>query len=166
MIVRLTPTERQPTMTHSMNMRLTTKKALATITAAGLLTLGGTSMAFAADGSAGTTGGDGAAATARARHPEVVRAAIKAAFLAAADTLGMTPEELKDAVKTGPQSIAGVAGDKAGAVTAAVASALNQKLDEAAANGTFPAERIEKARERIPQAAERFVNRVPGARAG
>jgi hypothetical protein len=163
MFVRRSPTERQPTMT--MNVKSTTKKVLATVTAAGVLTLGGASVAYAADGSAGTTGGGGAAATARAQHPEAVRAAIKAAFLAAADTLGMTPKELRDAVKTGPQSIAGVAGGQTGAVIDSVTAALNSTLDEAVANGRFPAERAEEVRARIPQVAERFVNRVPGTRA-
>ena len=154
--------ERRPTMTT--NVKSMTKKALATVTAAGILTLGGASVAYAADGSVGTAGG--AAATARAQHPEAIRAALKTAFTAAADTLGMTPQELKDAVKTGPQSVASVAGDKAGAVVDAVTAALNQKLDEAVANGNFPAERADKAHGRIPQIAERFVNRVPGTRAG
>jgi hypothetical protein len=147
----------------TMNVKSTTKKVLATVTAAGILTLGGASVAYAADGSAGTTAGGGAAATARAKHPGAFRAARKAAFTAAADTLGMTPQQLRDAVKSGPQSIASVAGDKTGAVVDAVTAALNQKLDEAVANGNFPAERADKARARIPQIAERFVNRVPGS---
>jgi len=42
-------------------------------------------------------------------------------------------------------------------------SALGAKLDEAVANGTITAERADKARERLPELADRFVNRVPGA---
>ncbi|MFA5885108.1 MAG: hypothetical protein WDA60_14750 [Acidimicrobiia bacterium] len=145
------------------SVKSTTKKVLATVTAAGVLTLGGASVAYAADGSAGA---GGAAATARAGRPHAFRAALKTAFTAAADTLGMTPQELRDAVKTGPQSIASVAGDQTGAVVDAVTAALNQKLDEAVANGTVSAERADTARERIPQAVERFVNRVPGSHAG
>ena len=147
------------------NVKSTTKKVLATVTAAGVLTLGGASVAYAADGSAGTTGtaGGGAVATARAQHPGAFREALKTAFTAAADTLGMTPRELRDALRSGPQSIATVAGDQTGAVVDAVTAALNQKLDEAVANGSFPAERADKAHARIPQIAERFVNRVPGS---
>jgi len=148
----------------TMNVKSTTKKVLATVTAAGILTLGGASVAYAADGSAGTTGG-GATATAGAKHPGAFREARKAAFTAAADALGMTPKQLREAMKSGPQSIAGVAGDKTGAVVDAVTSALNQKLDEAVANGTIPSARADKVRTRIPTAVQRFVNRVPGSHA-
>jgi len=148
-----------------MTISSTTKKVLATVTAAGVLTLGGASAASAADGSAGSSSG-GPAATARANRPHVRAVAIKTAFTAAADTLGMTPQQLRDAVRTGPQSIASVAGDQTGAVTDAIVSALGAKLDEAVANGTITAERADKARERLPELADRFVNRVPGSHGG
>ena len=148
-----------------MTISSTTKKVLATVTAAGVLTLGGASAAYAADGSAGSSS-SGPAATARANRPHVRAVAIKTAFTAAADTLGMTPQQLRDAVRTGPQSIASVAGDQTGAVTDAIVSALGAKLDEAVANGTITAERADKARERLPELADRFVNRVPGSHGG
>jgi len=136
------------------------KKVLASVAAAGVLVVGGASMAGAADA---PTGADAPAAT--ARHPHVKLGAARTAFAAAAETLGMTPQELREAVRSGPQSIASVAGDQTGAVTDAIVSALGAKLDEAVANGTISAERADAVRERLPAMAERFVNRVPGSRA-
>ena len=139
----------------------TVKKLLVAVTATGVLAVGGASVAHAADAGAGTD----APAAATARHPHVRLGAARAAFAAAAETLGMTPQELRDAVRSGPQSIASVAGDQAGAVTDAIVSALGARLDEAVANGTISAERADAVRARLPQMAERFVHRVPGSRA-
>src|SRR5690606_29926011 len=113
------PRRREPPM----SVKSTTSKVLATVTAAGLLTLGGGAAAFAADaGPGGGTGGAKAASMAR-EHPGAFRNAVKTAFTAAADTLGMTPQELRAAVLDGPQSVATVAGDRAGEVQSAVEAA-------------------------------------------
>jgi hypothetical protein len=144
-------------------MRLTSNitKALATLTVAGVLAAGGASAAFALDGGDGSTTG-GAAAT--AEHPRARGVALRAAFGAAADALGMSTDELEVAVKDGPQSIASVAGDRTPEVVAAIDAALGARLDEAVANGAVSAARADRIRARIPTAAERFVNRVPGPR--
>lgn len=140
-----------------------TKKLLAGITTVGVLTLGGGTAAFAADTG---TGSGTPTATAGRQHRGVLRVALRTAFDAAASTLNMTPQELRDAVKSGPQSIASVAGDQTDAVKSAIVTALSDKIDEAAANGNFPADRVDSAKARLPQLAERFVNRVPGQHQG
>ena len=66
-----------------MNLRSTTTKALAAVTAAGVLTLGGGAVAFAAEGGAGErAGGSG---TIVRQHPGVLRNAVKVSFTAAAE---------------------------------------------------------------------------------
>ena len=147
-----------------MNLRSTTTKALAAVTAAGVLTLGGGAVAFAAEGGAGErAAGSG---TVVRQHPGVLRNAVKVSFTAAAESLGMTTEELRAAVLDGPQSVASVAGDRAGEVTAAVEAALSARIDQAEADGSITAEQAAKVRERVPTAAERFMNRVPQPRTG
>lgn len=147
-----------------MNLKSSTTKALAALTAAGILTLGGASAAFAADGGTGTNGARGGAIV--RQHPGAVRNAARAAFAAAAQTLGMTNQELRAAVLDGPQSVAAVAGDQAPEVQAAVEAALNGLIDQAQADGSITAEQAAKLHDRVPTAAERFMNRVPGSRPG
>ena len=146
-----------------MSVKSTTSRVLATVTAAGLLTLGGGAAAFAADSGTAGTGGGKAASVAR-EHPGALRNAVKTAFTAAADTLGMTPQELRAAVLDGPQSVAAVAGDRAGEVQSAVEAALTGLVDQAEADGTITAEQAAKLRDRVPAAAERLMNRVPQGR--
>ncbi|GMU79411.1 MAG: hypothetical protein AMXMBFR46_22030 [Acidimicrobiia bacterium] len=137
------------------------RKALVALTAAGALTLGGAGAAFAAD--APPTGPNGMPPAAGHEGPGGVRLrAAHISFQAAAEALGMSPEELRAQVKDGPQSIAQVAGDQTGAVVEAIVAALTARVHEAVANGTVPAERAEKVVQRLPEMADRFVNRVPG----
>jgi len=147
-----------------MNLRTSTTKALAAVTAAGILTLGGGAVAFAAEGATGERA-DRAGTMAR-RHPSALRNAVKVAFTAAAESLGLTTEELRAAVLDGPQSVASVAGDRAGEVTAAVEAALTARIDQAEADESITAEQAAKLRDRVPTAAERFMNRVPQPRTG
>lgn len=143
-----------------MHWRRTSTRLLATVTAAGVLAFGGATAVSAAEGEPG-------AATATAERPHrraVVRAALRTAVGAAAEALGLTPEELRAQVLDGPQSIASVAGDRTGEVIDAVVAAWSARIDEAVAAGTLRPERAEQAKARLPEAAERFVNRVPGQR--
>ena len=146
-----------------MNAKSKTMKVLATLTAAGALTVGGATAAMAADGS--PVAGSGGTATAEARHSRALGHGVRTAFAAAASTLGLTPEELKAKVMDGPQSIASVAGDQTDAVKAAMVAAVSAEIDQAVANGNFPADRADQAKSRLPQLAERMVNRVPGQHA-
>ena len=140
-------------------MKHKTMKILAAVTAAGVLTVGGASAAFAADG------GSTAAVGERTNRPHVLRQGLRLAFTTAADTLGLTAQELREQVKSGPQSIASVAGDQTDEVTAAIVAALSARIDEAVANGNVSAARADQAKSRLPDAAQRFVNRVPGQHA-
>jgi len=140
-----------------------TKKLLAGVTAVGIFTVGGGSAALAADSDAsarsGTATADGV------HHRGARRIAIGTAFMAAADTLGTTPQQLRAEMRGGPQSIATIAGEQAGAVKDAIVAALSAKVDDAVANGNLSSERAEKVKSRLSQVAGRSVNRVPGQHA-
>jgi hypothetical protein len=148
-----------PDSHRSKSKRSQSKKALAVVTAAGVLALGGVSVASAAEGGAGAQS-DAAAAASRRPAKGV---GLRTAFGAAATTLGMSTEELRAAMRSGPQSIASVAGDRAPEVTDGVVGALDAALDEAVASGRIRAERADRVRERLPEAAQRFVDWVPGS---
>ena len=141
-------------------MKVTSMKILATATAVGALTVGGGTAAFAAGGT-GSGGGSAAVAEGGERaHP--LRQGLRTAFTAAADTLGLTTQELREQMKNGPQSIAGVAGDQTDEVIAAIVAALSARIDEAVASGNVSSERADQAKSRLPGLADRMVNRVPG----
>lgn len=149
-----------------MNVKNSTKKLLAMVTAAGVLTIGGATAAFATDGSTSVSSGTASATTGRPGAVRyAIREAIRTAFGAVADTLGMTPRELRVEMQNGPRSIADIAGDQTAAVEDAIVSALSARIDQAVANGNFPPERVDGAKGRLPQFAERFVNHVPRSRA-
>ena len=138
-------------------------KTLAVVTAAGALTVGGASVAMAADGT-GSASGTATAAQRLRSHPGV-RQAIRAAFGAAAETLGTTAKDLRAQMVQGHQSLAAVAGEQSDEVASAIISSLTASIDQAVANGNLPAERAEKAKDRLPQVVERLMNRVPGQNA-
>jgi hypothetical protein len=142
------------------SLKVISMKILATATAVGALTAGGATAAFAVDG----TGSDSnsAAVGERGERARPLRQGLRAAFTAAADTLGLTTQELREQMKNGPQSIAGVAGDQTDEVIAAIVAALSARIDEAVANGSVSSERADQAKSWLPERAERMVNRVPG----
>jgi hypothetical protein len=144
-----------------MSVKSKAMKTLAVVTAAGALTVGGASAAMAADGS----GAGSATAAQRLRNHPGVRQALRAAFGAAAETLGTTAEDLRAQMVQGHQSLAAIAGDQSDAVASAIVSSLTASIDQAVANGNLPAERAEKAKDRLPQVVERLMNRVPGQNA-
>src|SRR5262245_31073380 len=100
--------------TSTMSVKSKAMKTLAVMTAAGALTVGGATAAFAADGS-GSSGGATATTPRLANHPGV-RHALRTAFGGAADTLGITAQDLRDQMVQSHQSLASVAGDKSEAV--------------------------------------------------
>jgi hypothetical protein len=143
------------------------KRALATVTAAGLLTLGAAGTAVAAEDGpdAGSTDPAPAAQEQGSGHARnaVRRAAIKTAAEAAAATIGVEVSDLKAAVQGG-QTVGAFAESKgvsAQSVVDAVAQALNDRIDQAVADGKVSAERAAKAKERVPELADRLVNTVP-----
>jgi len=140
-------------------------KTLAVITAAGALTVGGATAAMAADGSGSSTGGGSATATQRLRNHPGVRQALRTAFGAAADTLGVSAKDLRTQMVEGHQSLASVAGDQSDEVASAIVASLSSSIDQAVANGHFPADRADQAKSKLPERVERLMNRVPGQNA-
>ena len=148
-----------------MSLKSKTMKTLAVVTAAGALTVGGATAAMAADGSGSGTSGGSATATQRLRNHPAVRQALRAAFGAAADTLGMTAKDLRTQMVQGHQSLASVAGDQSDAVASAIVASLSASIDQAVANGHVSADRAEQAKSRLPERVEKLMNRVPGQNA-
>lgn len=132
------------------------KKLLASTVVAGLVLAGGAGVAWAGASSdpppstdtAGARGGHGAGV-------------LRNAFQAAATAVGVSPDDLKSALRSG-KTIADVARehgvDPTTVVNAVVASAT-QSIDQAAANGTIDANRAAQLKERLPQLADRLVNK-------
>jgi hypothetical protein len=148
-----------------MSVKSKAMKTLAVVTAVGALTVGGATVALAADGSGSGTTDTTATTLQRLRNHPGVRHALRTAFGAAADTLGMTPQELRDQLVQNHESLASLAGDKADAVASAMVASLSASIDQAVANGQFPADRVDQAKSRLPQIVERLMNRVPGQHA-
>src|SRR6478736_10231560 len=90
-----------------MSVKSKAMKTLAVVTAAGALTVGGATVAFAADGSGSGSGNGGATATApqRLRNHPGVRQALRTAFGTAADTLGTTAKDLRDQMVQNHESL-------------------------------------------------------------
>jgi uncharacterized protein YidB (DUF937 family) len=147
--------------TRTMSVKSKTMKTLAVVTAAGALTVGGASAAMAADGS----GSGSATAAQQLRNHPGVRQALRAAFGAAAETLGTTAKDLRTQMVQGHLSLAAVAGEQSDEVASAIAASLTASIDQAVANGNLPAERADKAKARLPQVVERLMDRVPGQNA-
>lgn len=147
------------------------KKFLATVTAAGLLTLGAAGTAFAAENDPGTASSDTPAAHEQRQtqtqnqgaHRGARWEAIKVAAEAAASTIGVEVTELKDAVKGG-QTVGAFAESKGvstQSVVDAVVKALDDRIDQAVADGKVDEARAAKVKERVPEFAQRLVNTVP-----
>ena len=148
-----------------MSVKSKAMKTLAVVTSAGALTVGGATAAMAADGSSSTTGGGSATATQRLRNHPGVRQALRAAFGAAADTLGISAKDLRTQMVEGHQSLASIAGGQSDEVASAIVASLSASIDEAVANGHFPADRADQAKSKLPERVERLMNRVPGQNA-
>jgi transposase-like protein len=121
------------------------KKLLASMTVAGLLVAGGASAAGA--GGPGGPGGRG-------------HGGIRVAGETAATTIGVTPEELRNQVRSG-KTIAQVStehGVDPNTVVTAIVTVLTQKIDQKAAEGTVDANRAAQAKQKLPDFANRFVN--------
>ena len=138
------------------------KKLIATVVTVGVLTVGAAGTAVAAPGDGGGSGsGPAATEQARPRHPRW--AALRIAAGAAADTIGVSRQELRQAVRNG-QTIADLAeskGVKAADVEQAIVTALTDALDKAVANGRIDEQRAAAAKEHLSTFAERIVTHVP-----
>jgi transposase-like protein len=140
------------------------KQLVAAVTVVGVLVAGG-SAAWAAqpDGSGGTgASGGGAALLGRRGH------GARLALQTAAATIGVSPEELGTQIRGG-KTVAAVAGEHnvdPATVVNAVVGALNRRIDQAAAEGKIDADRAAKAKEKVPDLANRFVNETKSQRSG
>src|SRR5262245_40923859 len=95
--------------TRTMSVKSKAMKTLAVATAAGALTVGGATAAFAADGSSTSSGTSGETATVPQRlRNRPVRQALRTAFGAAADTLGTSAKDLRDQMVQNHESLASV----------------------------------------------------------
>jgi ABC-type sugar transport system substrate-binding protein len=138
------------------------KKLIATVATILALSLGAAGTAFAAPGDGGGSG-SGSVATRphRLRHPRW--AALRVAGGAAADEIGVTRQQLREAVRGG-QTVAELAeahGVKATDVEQAIVTALSDALDKAVANGRVDEQRAAQAKEHLSTFAHRIVNTVP-----
>ncbi len=123
--------------------------------AAGVLTLA--AGAAVAD-PAGDPNGAPAPAAARGHHPRALAEALKVA----ADTIGVSTDELREAVQGG-QTVAQVAQSKGvdpQRVIDAIVAAATQKIDQALADGKIDEPRAAELKRKLPQIADRLVNQT------
>jgi ribosomal protein S20 len=147
-----------------------TTKVLATITVAGLLSFGAAGTAFAAssDPSGGSNPTSQPRAGAHGKGRYIRRAARRAAVKAAADAIGVTPQDLRAALRNG-QSIAQFAQSKGvstDTVVNAIVKAIDSKIDAAVSKGKLTSAQADKLKSRVQTLAEKLVNRVPRPRSG
>ena len=144
------------------------KKLVIALAAAGALAAGG--VAVAATGSSGSgTGMPPTTTTAPApsKHDPAERKGarrqlMKAAGVAAATVIGISPQELRADVQGG-QTVAQVAEAKGvdpAKVVEAVVSAAGRQVDQAVSAGQLDAAQATRIKARLPQLADRFVNQT------
>ena len=137
----------------------------ATMTAAGLLSVAPATAAVALQDDGGSTPTTATAPQGdQPRRPHGLRRAVhRIAARTAAEEIGVSVQELRDAV-LGGQTIAAYAdaqGKDPAAVEAAIAAALTAKVDEAVANGRITEERAAEVKDHADEIADRLVNSLP-----
>jgi hypothetical protein len=136
------------------------KKLVATVALAGAVTAGTAGTAFAADGSTGGSS-DPSAQTAKP-HPGLRRQVRRGAFKIVLDTLGVSREDLRTALKGG-QSISEYAASLdpkyPQAVVDALTKAADTKIDQLVTDGKLPADRGATIKTKVPDRVNTFVNR-------
>jgi ribosomal protein S20 len=116
-----------------------------------------------ADGTISQAQADAILAKAKALGPERAGRLVKGAAQVAADTIGISPAELRDAVKGG-KTIAQVAEDhgKTGQeVIDAIVAAANTKIDKAVADGKLDAARAAQMKTKLVDRVTKLVNETP-----
>jgi len=129
------------------------KKLVAALAVAGLLAAGSVSAAAAAG--PGGQGGGG-------------RGGVRIAGQTAAATIGVTPAELRNQVRSG-MTVAQVStehGVDPANVVNAIVTALTQQIDQKVAAGTVDSARAEQAKQKLPDRANSFVNNTKSHRRG
>ena len=134
------------------------KKLVATVALAGAVTVGTAGVAVAADG--GTTSTDPSAQTAKG-HPGLRREVRRAAITVVTDTLGVSREDLRAALKGG-QSVSEYAtslGKDPKAVADALVNAANTKIDQLVTDGKLQQDRADTIKGKVPARVDRLMNR-------
>ena len=134
------------------------KKLVATVALAGAVTVGTAGVAAAAEG--GGTSTDPSAQTGKG-HPGLRRAVRHRAITIVTDTLGVSREDLRTALKGG-QSISEYATSLTQdpqAVTDALVNAANAKLDQLVADGKIKQDRADTIKGKVPARVDTFMNR-------
>src|SRR6476646_6866029 len=125
------------------------KKLVATMALAGAVTVGTAGVAVAADG--GTTSTDPSAQTAKG-HPGLRREVRRGAIKVVTETLGVSREDLRAALKGG-QSLSEYAtslGKDPKALADALTNAANTKIDQLVADGKLPQDRADTIKGKVP----------------
>lgn len=138
---------------------MNTKKLVAAVALVGAITVGTAGLAYAADGTS-TSPGNATSQNLRG-HPRIRAAVRRGAFRVVIKTLGVTPDQLRTALKGG-QSISEYTtslGKDPQTVVDALVKAADTKLDKLAANGRITQERADTLRSKVPDRVNTFVNR-------
>jgi hypothetical protein len=143
------------------------KKLVAGVALAGALTVGTAGVAVAADGSGAGTGTGAPSAQAVRRHPALRVAVRRGAVKVITDTLGVTRQQLREALKGG-QTISQYAtslGKDPQSVVDALTKAADAKLDQLAADGKIKPERAETIKGKLPARIDTLMHRQFGQHA-
>ena len=139
------------------------KKLVAGVALAGALTVGSAGVAVAADGS--TTTSTPSAQT--GRHPGLRALVRRGAVKVIADTLGVSRQELRTALKGG-QTISAYTtslGKDPQTVVDALTKAADSRLDQLVANGTITQDRANTVKSKLPARIDKLMNHQFGPRA-
>jgi hypothetical protein len=137
-------------------MKARVKKVVATVAMAGAITAGTAGMAYAQD----TSGSGSQQPTATAKgHPRLRLAVRRHAAKIVADTLGVSTQDLRAALKGG-QSINEFAGtpDKQAAVKTALVNAANAAIDKAVANGRIDPAKGAELKGKVEARVDKVLN--------
>jgi len=142
------------------------KKLVATLALAGAVTAGTAGAAFAADGS--TSGSSDPSAQTAGGHPGLQRAVRRGAFKIVLDTLGVSRDDLRNALKGG-QSISEYAASidpkDPQAVVDALTKAADAKLDQLVTDHKLSPARADTMKGKVPARVNTFVSRHFGQQA-
>jgi len=139
------------------------KKLVAGVALAGALTVGTAGVAVAADGS--STPSNPSAQV--GKHPGLRLKVRRAAVKVVTDTLGVTRQQLRDAMKGG-QTLSQYAtslGKDPQALVGALTNAANTKLDQLVADGTITQQRADTVKSKVPARIDKLMNRQFGQHA-
>jgi ribosomal protein S20 len=141
------------------------KKLTAGIALAGALAVGSAGAAFAADSSGtGTTTPSAQSAT---RHPRIRAAVRRGAAKVVTDTLGVSRQDLRAALKSG-QTLSDYTkslNKDPQTVVDALTNAANTKLDQLVANGRLTSDRAATIKSKLPARIDKLMNHQFGQHA-